>query len=156
MQLAIIAVGQRMPSWVEAGFQEYARRMTGQVRIELHAVKPEPRSGGKSVEVTLAREAERIRAALPKRAFMVALDERGSDLTTLELAGHLQAWQTEYDKVAFLIGGPDGLASDLKLACGLCLRLSSLTLPHAMVRVILAEQLYRAWSLTQNHPYHRS
>lgn len=156
MQLVVIAVGQRVPSWAEAGFQEYARRMTGQVRLELLTIKTEPRSSSNNEQVNLSREAERIRAVLPKHGLTVALDERGRDLTTVELASHLQTWQGLYDKVAFLIGGPDGLAPDLKNACGFCLRLSSLTLPHALARVVLAEQLYRAWSFAQNHPYHRA
>lgn len=154
MRLLVCAVGTRMPAWVDAGFDDFARRMPRELPLVLTEIRPEPRSG-KAVEALLAAEEARFRAALPQRARIVALDERGTDTTTRDLAARLERWQTEGDDVAFVIGGPDGLAPGLKRDARETLRLSSLTLPHAMVRVVLAEAIYRAWSLTRGHPYHR-
>jgi 23S rRNA (pseudouridine1915-N3)-methyltransferase len=145
-----------MPGWVDSGFAEYAKRMPPELRIELREIKPEPRSGGRSAEAIMQIEAERIRSALPKRCRLLALDERGKDLTTMQLADQLPQWRGSGDDAALIIGGADGLDPALKNEAQMLLRLSSLTLPHGMVRVLLAEQLYRAWSITQNHPYHRS
>jgi len=158
MKLHIIAVGHRMPDWINAGFDEYAKRMPPELRIELHEVKPEPCSSGRTAQSTMAAEQLRIEAALlkTKAARIVALDERGRDWTTMQFADALPAWQRDGCNVAFLIGGANGLDARLKARADLLLRLSSLTLPHAMVRVLLAEQLYRAWSITQHHPYHRA
>lgn len=155
MKLVVCAVGTRMPTWVDAGFDEFARRMPRELALVLSEIKPEARSGGKPVEALRAAEEARIRNALPPRARLVVLDEHGADLTTRALAERLERWQTAGDDVAFVIGGPDGLAPALKRDAAETLRLSSLTLPHALVRVVLAEALYRAWSLTRNHPYHR-
>ena len=155
MRLLIIAVGTRMPGWVDEAFGDFAKRMPRECALELVEVKAEPRSGGKTAEQMMAAEAERIRAALPARARLVILDERGEDLSTKSLAQRLERWLGEGDDVALVIGGPDGLDPSLKQAAHEKIRLSSLTLPHAMVRVLLAEALYRAWSVTKNHPYHR-
>ena len=155
MKLHIVAVGHKMPGWVAEGFEEYTKRMPPELRIELREVKPEQRSSGRSAESVMAAERTRIEAALPKHARIVALDERGKDWTTMQLAQALPGWQQDGRDVAFLIGGADGLDPQLKSRADTLLRLSSLTLPHAMVRVLLAEQLYRAWTITQNHPYHR-
>jgi len=135
MRLHILAVGHRMPDWIATGFDEYAKRMPPELRM--------------------AAERQKIEAALPKNARIVALDERGKDWTTMQLANALPMWQQDGRDVAFLIGGADGLDPELKARADMLLRVSSLTLPHAMVRVLLAEQLYRAWTITQNHPYHR-
>jgi len=155
MKLHIVAVGHKMPDWIAEGFEEYAKRMPPELRIELREVKPEQRSSGRPAESVMAAERTRIEAALPKHARIVALDERGKDWTTMQLARALPLWQQDGRDVAFLIGGADGLDPELKSRADTLLRLSSLTLPHAMVRVLLAEQLYRAWTITQNHPYHR-
>lgn len=155
MKLLAVAVGTRMPAWADAAFDEFARRMPRELPLELKEIKAEPRSGGKPVEALLAAEAGRIRAALPARCRLVALDERGADLATPQLAARLRQWMESGDDVALVIGGPDGLAPDLKSAAAETLRLSSLTLPHALARVVLAEALYRAASLLKNHPYHR-
>ena len=144
-----------MPAWVEAGFVDFARRMPRELPLQLLEIKAEPRSTGKPVEAMLAAEAARIEAALPSRCRRVILDERGHDITTRELARRLEAWQAGGDDVAFIIGGPDGLDPAIKASAAESLRLSSLTLPHALVRPLLAEALYRAWSLLKNHPYHR-
>lgn len=155
VKLTAIAVGTRMPSWAEEAFTEFAKRMPRELPLELKEIKAEPRSGGKPVEALLAAEAVRIKVALPARSRLVALDERGADLSTQQLAGRLRQWMETGDDVVFVIGGPDGLASDIKAAAAESLRLSSLTLPHALARVVLAEALYRAASLLKNHPYHR-
>jgi 23S rRNA (pseudouridine1915-N3)-methyltransferase len=155
VRLIILAVGTRMPGWVTEAFGDFAKRMPRDCPIELVEVKAEPRTSGKTAEQMMAAEAERLRAALPSRARLVILDERGDDIDTRDLAKRLTRWQGEGDDVALVIGGPDGLDAAFKSAAVERLRLSSLTLPHAMVRVLLAEALYRAWSVTRNHPYHR-
>ncbi|RPE70690.1 23S rRNA (pseudouridine1915-N3)-methyltransferase [Tibeticola sediminis] len=155
MRLWVVAVGQRMPAWAQAGWEEYARRFPPDLRLELKAVKAEPRTGGRSAAALMAAEAERIQGATPRGSRIVALDERGTALTSAGLAQRLDTWRQTADDVALLIGGPDGLDPALRSAAHERIRLSDLTLPHAMVRVLLAEQLYRAWSLNAGHPYHR-
>lgn len=144
-----------MPDWVTAGFHEYAKRFPKDCALELVEVRAEPRTTGKSPAAMMELEAGRLRQALPARTRIVVLDERGEDTTSRRLAERLKKWLAGGDDVAFVIGGPDGLAPGLKESAHETLRLSSLTLPHAMVRVMLAEALYRAWSLVNNHPYHR-
>ncbi|MES2940212.1 MAG: 23S rRNA (pseudouridine(1915)-N(3))-methyltransferase RlmH [Pseudomonadota bacterium] len=154
MKLRVVAVGLRVPDWADTAWDDYAKRFPPEAKLELKAVKTEPR-GSKAVQTLLAAERERIEAAIPKGARIVALDERGTALTTVALAAKLKAWQLETDTVAIVIGGPDGLDPEFKAAAHERIRLSDLTLPHAMVRVLLAEQLYRAWSINAGHPYHR-
>ena len=156
MQLVIAAVGHRMPGWIETGFAEYAKRMPPECRIVLKEIKPVERAGGKTAETVMAQERTRIEAAIPKGSRIIALDERGRDLSTVQLAHQLTQWQQDGRDVTFVIGGADGLDAGFKQAADQLIRVSSLTLPHGMVRVLLAEQLYRAWSITQNHPYHRA
>lgn len=155
MKLVIAAVGTRMPHWVDEGFAEYAKRMPREMPLQLVEMKPEPRTTGKSVPAMMKAEAERLRAALPAQCRRVVLDERGTDLTTRALSERLARWAEEGGDVAFIVGGPDGLDDSIKQAADETMRLSSLTLPHGMVRVILAEALYRAASLMKGHPYHR-
>jgi len=155
MKLLIAAVGTRMPAWVEQAYADFAKRMPREMPLELLEVKAEPRTTGKPATALLAAEAMRLRAVLPARCRRVALDERGSDLTTRDLALRLEKWLASGDDVAILIGGPDGLDAGLKQEAAETLRLSSLTLPHALVRVLLAEALYRASSILKGHPYHR-
>ena len=155
MKLLIVAVGTRMPAWVSQGFDEFARRMPREMPLQLVEVKAEPRTTGKTVEAMMAAEAQRLEAALPQRCRRVILDERGDDLTTVKLARRLQQWQAAGEDVVLLVGGPDGLAPAIKASADERLRLSSLTLPHALVRPLLAEAIYRAWSLQKGHPYHR-
>lgn len=155
MQLIIAAVGHKMPAWIEDGFHEYAKRMPPECRILLKEIKPVERSGSKTAETVMALERGKIEAAIPKGARIVALDERGKDVTTAQLAQLLTQWQQDGRDVTFVIGGADGLDAGFKASADMLVRISSLTLPHGMVRVLLAEQLYRAWSITQNHPYHR-
>ena len=154
MKLMIVAVGQRVPDWAQTAYDDYAKRFPPEIRVELKAVKTEPR-GSKTLETLLSAERERIEAAIPRGSRIVALDERGTTLTTKALAQQLNEWQLESDDVALVIGGPDGLDPAFRAAAHQRIRLSDLTLPHAMVRVLLIEQLYRAWSVNANHPYHR-
>jgi len=156
MQLVIAAVGHKMPSWIETGFTEYAKRMPPDCRLVLREIKPVDRSGSRSAETVMAMERSRIEAVIPKGSKVVALDEHGRDITTMQLAKNLTQWQQGGTDVTFIIGGADGLDAQFKQQADMLLRVSSLTLPHGMVRVLLAEQLYRAWSITQNHPYHRA
>ncbi len=154
MKLYVVAVGQRVPDWAQTAWDDYAKRFPPELRVELKAVKTEPR-GSKTLETLYAAERERIEAAIPRGCRIVALDERGTTLTTVALAAKLKSWQLEADDVALVIGGPDGLDPAFRQAAHERIRLSDLTLPHAMVRVLLVEQLYRAWSINANHPYHR-
>lgn len=153
MLLRIVAVGQRVPDWAQTAWDDYAKRFPPEIRIALKAVKTEPR-GSKTLETLYAAERARIEAAIPKGARTVALDERGEALNTPALARRLTLWQQQGD-VALLIGGPDGLDPGLRQAAHERIRLSDLTLPHAFARVLLIEQLYRAWSINAKHPYHR-
>lgn len=155
MQLIIAAVGHKMPGWIEDGFEEYAKRMPPECRIVLKEIKPVERSGSKTAETVMALERARIEGVIPKGSRIIALDERGKDVTTMQLSQMLVQWQQDGRDVTFVIGGADGLDAGFKASADLLVRISSLTLPHGMVRVLLAEQLYRAWSITQNHPYHR-
>ena len=154
MRLVLVAVGQRPPAWADAAYEDFAKRFPPELRLELKAVKAEPR-GSKTAEQLMAAEAVRLEAAVPKGARRVVLDERGERISTTQLAQRLQAWQRDGRDVVIFIGGPDGLHPDLKARADDTLRLSDLTLPHAFVRVLLAEALYRAWSLRNGHPYHR-
>ena len=156
MKLIVVAVGARMPAWVDGAWKDYAKRLPPDCALELREVKPEPRTSGKTPAQMMAAEARRIEAVLPPACHRVALDERGKDMTTVQLSSRLENWRALGSDVAFLIGGPDGLDPDLKRQCPELLRLSSLTLPHPMVRVLLGEQLYRAWAIMTGHPYHRA
>ena len=154
MKLMIVAVSLRVPDWAQTAWDDYAKRFPPELKVELKAVKTEPR-GSKTVETIYAAERARIEASIPKGSRIVALDERGTALSTVALAGKLKNWQLESDDVALVIGGPDGLDPAFKQAANERIRLSDLTLPHAFARVLLLEQLYRAHSIQHNHPYHR-
>jgi 23S rRNA (pseudouridine1915-N3)-methyltransferase len=153
--IRVVAVGTKMPGWVQQAVDDYSRRLPPEIGLEWREVRAEQRSGAGTAATWMQREAQRIRAALPPSAHLVVLDERGSDLATRDFAARLQRWQRAGRAVAIVIGGPDGLDPELKDGAQERLRLSSLTLPHALVRVLLAEQLFRAWSLNSGHPYHR-
>jgi 23S rRNA (pseudouridine1915-N3)-methyltransferase len=154
MRLLVAAIGQRLPAWADAAVHDYAQRLPPDCRLEVKALKAEPRSGRAAAQC-LAAEAARLQAAVPKGARRVVLDERGTRATTVQLAERLRVWRGDGRDVAFLIGGADGLDPALKAAADEMLRLSDLTLPHALARVLLAEALYRAWTVLQGHPYHR-
>jgi 23S rRNA (pseudouridine1915-N3)-methyltransferase len=155
MKVTVVAVGQRQPAWVDDAVADYLARFPGDFEVRLVEVKAEARSG-QAVEKMLAAEAQRVRTATAQATLVVALDEHGEDWTTAQLAEHLQAWRDASERVAFVIGGPDGLDAAFKRAARWRVRLSSLTLPHALARVLIAEQLYRGWSILAHHPYHRA
>lgn len=155
MKFLVVSVGNRMPDWITAGYSEFVKRMPREARIEIVEIKPEPRTSGKTAEQIKLLEAQRILAALPSGCLRIALDERGAHWTTRQLSDRMAMWMQDGRDVAFIIGGADGLHDSVKTTAEHLLALSALTLPHAMVRVILAEQLYRAHSLLHNHPYHR-
>jgi len=154
VRLVIVAVGQRVPDWAQTAWEDYAKRFPHEIKIELKAVKTEPR-GSKTLETLYAAERARIESAIPKGARIVVLDERGTTLSTQALATRLTDWQLSGGDVALVIGGPDGIEPAFRHAAHERIRLSDLTLPHAFARVLLIEQLYRAWSINANHPYHR-
>ncbi|MGH8822657.1 MAG: 23S rRNA (pseudouridine(1915)-N(3))-methyltransferase RlmH [Rhodoferax sp.] len=158
MKLLIVAVGQRLPGWAQTACDDYAKRFPPDCRVEIRTVKTEPR-GSRALEALYAAERERIRGAIQsstgKGARVVVLDEHGSTVTTAALASKLRQWQQGGVDVALVIGGPDGLEPAFKQGAHERIRLSDLTLPHAMARVLLLEQLYRAWSINAGHPYHR-
>ena len=154
MRLGILAVGHKRPDWVAKGCTEYIKRMPRELPLSVVEIKPEPR-GSKTREQLLAAEKTRLQAALSGFNRIVVLDERGTDLTTVKLAQRLEDWMREGGDTAFIIGGADGIDEELKQRADSMIRLSSLTLPHAMARLVLCEQLYRAVSVVKNHPYHR-
>lgn len=154
MRLWLVAVGHRPPAWADSAYADFAKRFPPEMRLELKAVKAEPR-GQRPAAQLMAAEAARIEGALPRGVHRVVLDERGERVTTVQLAARLTAWQQGGRDVALIVGGPDGLDPALKATADEALRLSDLTLPHAFVRVLLAEALYRAWTVVANHPYHR-
>jgi 23S rRNA (pseudouridine1915-N3)-methyltransferase len=154
MKIVILAVGQRQPRWADDAVDDFLGRFPADFAVSLRELKPEPRDGRPGQRIR-AIESERLRAALPADCVTVALDERGLDLTTAAFAAQLGRWRDDGDSPAFVIGGPDGLSDEFRRGANLLLRLSSLTLPHALARVVLVEQLYRAWSILARHPYHR-
>ena len=155
MKITIIAVGAKMPAWVDTAWDDYAKRLPTDWSLQLKEIKPEPRTSGKTAVQMMAAEAKRIQSAIPEYAVRIALDEHGKDLSTEKFSQVVQGWQNNSQPIAILIGGPDGLDAELKSSCSGLIRLSSMTMPHPLVRVVLIEQLYRAWSILVNHPYHR-
>ncbi|ARQ46786.1 23S rRNA (pseudouridine(1915)-N(3))-methyltransferase RlmH [Oxalobacter formigenes] len=156
MQVTVVAVGHRMPDWIESGYREYAKRMPPEWHFGLKELKPIDRSSSKTAQTVMAGEAAKILSVIPKNARIIALDEHGKDFSTVQLASNMKQWQQDGRDIVFIIGGADGLDPDLKKKADMLVRLSSLTLPHGMVRILLTEQLYRASTILQNHPYHRS
>ncbi len=154
MKLLLVAVGQRQPAWADTAYADFAKRFPPEMRLELKAVKAEPR-GAKTAEQLMAAEALRIEAAIPRGVRRIVLDEHGERRTTVQLAARMEVWMRDGRDAALIVGGPDGLAASVKAGADETLRLSELTLPHAFVRVLLAEALYRAWTVMVNHPYHR-
>jgi len=156
MHIHLLAVGTRMPSWVSAGYEEYARRLPRECSLQLVEIAVGRR--GKSIPAARAirEEGQQMLAALPRACRVIALDVQGKSWSTALLARHLQQWQSSGRDVALLVGGPDGLAPECLARADLTWSLSRLTYPHALVRIIIAEQLYRAWSLNAGHPYHRA
>ena len=155
MRITVVAVGLRQPEWADAAVRDYLARFPKDFTVTLREVKAETRSGQTASKLMQA-EAERIAKAIPVGDIVVALDERGHDLTTMDFARKIEGWQNEGAGVTFVIGGADGLDPELKKNARMMLRISSMTLPHAFARVLLCEQIYRAWSILHNHPYHRA
>jgi 23S rRNA (pseudouridine1915-N3)-methyltransferase len=155
MRITILSVAHKMPAWIQEGFHEYVRRMPPEIRIEVSELRPEERGAGRSTERAREIEGEKLIAAIPQGATLLALDERGRSVSTQGLAVMLSEWLRDGSHPAFAIGGADGLSDAVKTRADKLVALSALTLPHALVRVILAEQLYRAWSILARHPYHR-
>jgi 23S rRNA (pseudouridine1915-N3)-methyltransferase len=155
MNLKLICVGQKMPAWITTGFQEYAVRLTGQVRLHLIEVAPAKRSKTGVASKYMEEEAVRIESALAGNPLRIILDEHGVVVDTKAIAQRMEQWLPAGRDVAFIVGGPDGLAPRIKQSADWCWSLTPLTLPHPLVRVVLVEQLYRAWSLMNHHPYHR-
>ena len=155
MRVSIVSVGHKMPAWIKSGFGEYVKRLPPEIKVDLLELKPEERTSGKTVEKAKALEGERILAAIPEGATVYALDEKGRPVTTQGLAVMLAGWMRDGTHPAFVIGGADGLSDAVASRADKLVSLSALTLPHGLVRVLLAEQLYRASSILANHPYHR-
>jgi 23S rRNA (pseudouridine1915-N3)-methyltransferase len=155
MKISVIAIGQRQPRWADEAIADFLKRFPAEFPVSLRELKPEPRDG-RPPERIRATESERLRAALPDGCVTVALDERGRDLSSAAFAEQLGRWRDRGESPAFVIGGPDGLTDEFRRSAGLLLRLSSMTLPHALARLLLVEQLYRAWSILSRHPYHRA
>ncbi|MEZ5739465.1 MAG: 23S rRNA (pseudouridine(1915)-N(3))-methyltransferase RlmH [Burkholderiaceae bacterium] len=156
MALHVLAVGTRMPGWITEGVHEYTRRMPPECPVGWQEIKAETRTGTGTAARCMMREAVRLRAALPANAWRIVLDDKGRAPDTRQFAERLAHWQTLGRPAALVIGGPDGLDPAFKAEADETLSLSRLTLPHPIVRVVLAEQLYRAWSLMAGHPYHRA
>ncbi len=154
MKLWVVAVGQRVPDWAQAAWDDYAKRFPADVKVGLKTVKTEPR-GSRTIAQIWAAELNRIDTAIPKDCHRIWLDEKGKRLTTKALSQRWLDWQAQAQDVALIIGGPDGFDPAIRENGNDLISLSDMTLPHAMVRVVLIEQLYRAWSLMTNHPYHR-
>jgi 23S rRNA (pseudouridine1915-N3)-methyltransferase len=155
MQIDLIAVGKRMPSWIESGFKEYAKRLPKNINFKLIEINPAIRSKNNIAENFKLKEEENINAALAPNSIIIALDEHGKSISSQSLADKLQTWNDENQHISLIIGGADGLSDAIKNKANQLWSLSEMTLPHGLVRVMIIEQLYRAWTITQNHPYHR-
>jgi 23S rRNA (pseudouridine1915-N3)-methyltransferase len=156
MNIHLISVGNRMPRWVEQGFEEYAKRMPRECALKLVEIAPGHRGKGADIARATREEGERVLKAIPRDALVIALEVKGKAWSTEQLAQKMEGWLGEGRDVALLVGGPEGMADVCRQRSDLLWSLSPLTLPHPLVRVVLAEQLYRAWSVVQNHPYHRA
>ena len=155
MKITVIAVGIRQPAWADSAIEDYVGRFPKEWNVVIKAVKPELRAG-QSTSKIMQLEAERIRSAIPDHSLVIALDEHGKDLTTMDFSKKFRQWRDSGESVAFIIGGADGLDPEIKTKAHMLMRLSSMTLPHAMARVLLVEQIYRAYSILTNHHYHRA
>lgn len=155
MRISVVSVGHKMPAWIQSGWREYLKRLPPEIKVELVELKPDEKTSGKTVEKAKALEGERILAAIPGGATVYALDEKGRPVTTQGLSVMLAEWMRDATHPVFVIGGADGLSDEVKTRADKLLSLSALTLPHGLARVVLAEQIYRAWSILASHPYHR-
>ncbi|MFO7594283.1 MAG: 23S rRNA (pseudouridine(1915)-N(3))-methyltransferase RlmH [Pseudomonadota bacterium] len=155
MQIHLIAVGKRMPTWVTQGYSEFAKRLPQECSLQLHEIAAGKRGKNADIARLTRQEGEQMAAAVPKGARVVALEVTGKTWSTEQLAGRMEAWMGEGRDVALLVGGPEGIESSLSTKADERWSLSPLTLPHPLVRIVVAEQLYRAWSIIKGHPYHR-
>ena len=155
MKIHLLTIGQSMPSWIEQGYAEYAKRLPAECALQLIELPASKRYKNHPIEKIQAEEATRLLSAVPKNGHIIALDERGALWNTQQLAQKLTQWQQDGDDIALLVGGPDGLTAECKQKAKDLWSLSPLTLPHGLVRILIAEQIYRAWSIQQRHPYHR-
>jgi len=155
MRTHLVTVGKRMPAWVTAGFNEYNKRLPRELRLNLVEIAPVVRAKSITTQKIMFEEARRIRAAVPVHALVIALDEHGMQFDSATLSRKIETWSREGRDLVFIIGGTDGLDATIKQTADILWSISPLTLPHALVRVILAEQIYRAWTILQKHPYHR-
>jgi 23S rRNA (pseudouridine1915-N3)-methyltransferase len=154
MNLQVIALGQKLPAWMETACSEYARRLPGKI-LSISAIATPQRRSGHSVERLKQQEAEKIQAKIKPGSYTIALDEHGRQWSTAEWAQQLRDWKQFHPQVNFIIGGPDGLDEELQKSCQQVIALGKMTLPHGLARIVLIEQLYRAWSVVEGHPYHR-
>ena len=155
MQIHLIAIGQRMDAWVKQAYDEFAKRLPHECRLQLIEVPANKRTKNSDLQRIIKEEGERLLAAIPSNSLVYALDSAGQQWSTEKLADQLGEWLADGRDVALLIGGPDGLSEQCKSRAEFCLSLSKLTFPHPLVRIIIAEQVYLAWSILQGHPYHR-
>jgi len=156
MKIKILAVGNKMPRWVSDGYQEYSKRMPREMSLELIEIAPGNRGKNADILRAIKKESDAILAHVEKQDYVIALEVKGKNWTTEKLASNMESWQMSGQTVVLLVGGPEGLSESCRVRANQQWSLSALTLPHPVVRIVLAEQIYRAWSVTQNHPYHRS
>ena len=155
MQIQIVSVGQKMPAWVDSACADYIKRMPRELPIQITSIALAHRKNNDASKRPKQQESQQILKKLTPGSFNIALDEHGKQWSSTEWAQQLKHWMFEYPRVNLVIGGPDGLADDCRAACAQTIALGRMTMPHALVRVVLVEQLYRAWTLLQGHPYHR-
>lgn len=155
MQIDLIAVGKKMPAWIETAVKEYTKRLPRNIQFKINEITPAIRGKNNNAENYKQKEQENIEAALSAGSIVIALDERGKSISSQQLADQLQTWNDEQQHISIIIGGADGLSDGIKNKANQMWSLSKMTLPHGLVRVMLVEQIYRAWTITQNHPYHR-
>lgn len=156
MKITLIAVGTNMPAWVNVGYESYAARLKQEVKLELVEIESKNRNKNIPIDKILEEEAKKIHNAIPKGSYVVGLDVLGDEVTTEKLAIKLDSWLQMGRNIAILVGGPEGFAPEINALCDATISLSKLTFPHPLVRIILSEQIYRAWSILHNHPYHRA
>ena len=155
MRIHLIAVGKKMPEWVNSGFLEFSKRMPPELQINLIEITPSVRNKTTPIEKNIKEEGERIQSAIPSNSRLIVLDEKGKNFSSIELSKKMEEWFPQGQDIAIIIGGADSIDPTIKQQADEKWSLSSFTLPHALVRVVITEQLYRAWSILKRHPYHR-
>jgi len=155
MKIHLIAVGKKMPEWINTGYSEFSKRMPPELQVNLIEITPSTRNKSTSIEKNIKEEGERIQSAIPDNSKLIVLDEKGKDFSSIALSKEMESWLPMGQDISIVIGGADGIDPVIKQQADEKWSLSSLTLPHALVRVVVAEQLYRAWSIMKGHPYHR-